>query len=148
MPGVRPHLPPEPPGIRTHAVHTLSILCDHYRRNRYLTPNWTVLADDAELPRPKKGELNTPTIWVTLTRLIALNMSTVRSKLSRLFPPRRCATLKVFARRTSSCTVRGPRPVLRVTPGGRSLATVSPLSSNPVVTLNGEPLTTDSTSPV
>src|SRR5437879_7243130 len=148
MPGVRPHLPPEPRGIRTHSAYTLSILRDHYRRNRYLTPNWTVLAADAELPRPKKGELNTPTVLPTFVRLVALNTSTIKSKLSRLFPPRSGAMLKVFAKRRSSCTVRGPRPVLRVTPAGRSLATVSPLSSNPVVTLNGRSLTTDSTSPV
>src|SRR2546427_1743740 len=57
-----------------------------YRRNLYRNPNCTVLAGDAELPRPKNGELNTPTILVTLTRLIALNTSTVMSKLSRLFP--------------------------------------------------------------
>src|SRR5438552_3199806 len=113
MPGIRPHLLPKPPDIRSHSAHISYILHDHYRRNRYLTPNWTVLAGAAELPRPKNGELNTPTILLMLVRLIALNKSTVISKLSRLSPPRRGATLKVFATRTSSCTVRGPRPVLR-----------------------------------
>src|SRR2546428_12648723 len=110
MPGVRPHLPTEAPGIRTHSVYALSILRDPYRRNRYLTPNWAVLAVAAELPRPKKGELNTPTVLLTFVRLVALNTSTINSKLSRLFPPRSGAMLKVFAKRRSSCTVRGLRP--------------------------------------
>src|SRR5439155_18273648 len=44
----------------------LSILRHDYRRNRYLTPNWTVLAGAAELPRPKNGELNTPTMLLML----------------------------------------------------------------------------------
>src|SRR5204862_292561 len=48
--------------------------------------------------------------------------------------------------RTSSCTIAGARPVLRVTPGGRVM--VSPLGSDPVVILNGAPLAADRIEPI
>ena len=110
-----------------------------------------VLASSAELARPKKGELNTPTMPLMLVWLIALNASTLNSRLFRLSfarcSPHSSGTLKLLVKRRSSCVLPGPRPVLRVTPAGRSFATVSPLLSNPVVMLNGAALIAESTNP-
>src|SRR5438105_61283 len=66
------------PTLANHRPRTRGRLRHSYRRNLYLTPNCTVLAGAAELPRPKKGELNTPTMLVRLVWLSALNTSTVR----------------------------------------------------------------------
>src|ERR1043166_8708569 len=106
----------------------------------YFTESWIVLAGDAELARPKSGELWTPTMRVRLVWLKTLKASTLNSRspfLRGSLLANRRATAKTFVSRTSTVAVAGPRLVLRVMPEGRSFPMVSPLSSNPVVTLNG-----------
>src|SRR5437762_14308328 len=49
-------------------------------QKRYFTESWIVLAGDAELARPKNGELWVPTIWARFVWLMALKASTLNSR--------------------------------------------------------------------
>src|SRR5262245_1798106 len=117
----------------------------HHFQKLYLIDSCNVLAGNAEFASPNKVELCSPTILLKLIRLSALNASALINKSPG--PPESheaCPFLKGvgmtrmrLVKRRSSCANPGPCPVLRVTPDGRSFATVSRLSSNPVVMLNG-----------
>src|SRR5215469_14477236 len=97
-------------------------------------------AGPAETGCPKKGELKLPTGLPKLTRFRTLNTSTANVALGPfsfffLFPFRRNS----FDQRISSVAEPGPSKLFLRTPGGRSLAKPSRLSSRPVVRLNGRP---------
>src|SRR5438477_4282050 len=94
-------------------------------------------AGSAATAWPKKGEVTSPTKFCRLTLLKRLKASAAISSLRSLWS--RTDKRKDFETRLSASKEAGPWPVLRVTPGGRSLNTVSLLLSVPVVMLNGGP---------
>ena len=107
---------------------------------------WVRRAAEADTASPKNGKLKFPTNLLRLTRLSTLKASTlVVTRAPLLFFPR--CNEKVFDQRRFRPTYPGPWRLFLLTPGGRSRARVSPLSSRPVVTVYGLPERAVNTTP-
>ena len=102
-----------------------------------------VLAAKALVAWPNRGD-DTSIMFVRFVWLNKLNASKLNSIFVKpLTSPSLfngpLKKLKILLTRKSVSMKAGPSPVLRVTPGGRSFAMPSSLSSEPVVILKGAP---------